>query len=96
MDKIIEIISGFPDVVQGIIVSLFIVWAFEIFCLPFNINRLIERVDKVNKALDEILKLVGNDSSIRADNSKVLSLLLGDILENRSKNKEKTRNEKKD
>ena len=95
MDETFVFIFGLPMFVRAILAVIAAVWAFEMFCLPFNINRLIARLDKIYKALEEILKLVGNDSSIRADNSKVLSLILGDVLEDREKARKKERESRK-
>lgn len=85
MDKIFEFILQCPQPIPTFVAIPIIVWAFEMFCFPFNLNRMISRMDKINDKLEKILELCGKDQSIRADNSKVLSLLLGDVLENRQK-----------
>lgn len=85
MDKIFEFIYSLPLPFQVISLAFVGVWVIEISFFPFNMNRMISRMDKINDKLDKILELCGKDQSIRADNSKVLSLLLGDVLENRKK-----------
>lgn len=85
MDKIFEFILQCPQPILTFVAILVIVWSFEMFFFPFNINRLISRMDKTNEKLDKILELCGKDKSIREENGHALALLLGTVLEDQQK-----------
>ena len=85
----IDFIAGMPTVIRWIAYAAGFVWLLEMFCLPFNLNRLIWKVTQVNKQLDKILELVGKDKLVGEKNGQILSLILGNVLEGKQATEKK-------
>ncbi len=53
MTWLIETIQCFPVAVRVIVYVLLTVWAVEMFLLPFNVARLVNRIGEIKKLLEE-------------------------------------------
>ncbi len=53
MTWLIDTIQRFPVAVRGVAYAFLTVWAIEIFLLPFNVARFINRLSQIKKLLEE-------------------------------------------
>lgn len=92
MSFLFSIFDSLPYAIKFILYIAGFIWAIEIFCLPFNINRLIMREDKCNKILSEIFLEVKNHKKVIEGNENILALLLGNMVEKQQKGKKEKYN----
>lgn len=53
MTWLIDTIQHFPVAVRGIVYAFLTAWAIEMFLLPFNVSRLVNRLGEIKKLLEK-------------------------------------------